>query len=172
MTTTIMLMMTTMTMINSKNGDVCRYEGGQPPFISQRESPRSFLCALVMIIMAIIVMMMAIFDVNPLLSPHWWWENVRTQPKLGRFREIHPLCPRDFPQPSSVGDGFPNTSLFLVRHGYNPHRSSCQSTLTSAGRHLQISQAESQKRRRRVGIADRKVFARPESFCAYLQNHT
>ena len=31
--------------------------------------------------------------------------------------------------------------------------------------------AESQKRHRRVGIADRKVFARPESFCAYLQNY-
>ena len=30
--------------------------------------------------------------------------------------------------------------------------------------------AESQKPRRRVGIADRKVFARPESFCTYLQN--
>ena len=30
--------------------------------------------------------------------------------------------------------------------------------------------AESQKPRRRVGIADRKVFARPESFWAYLQN--
>ena len=28
--------------------------------------------------------------------------------------------------------------------------------------------AESEKPRRRVGIADRKVFARPESFCAYL----
>ena len=26
---------------------------------------------------------------------------------------------------------------------------------------------ESQKRRRRIGIADRKVFARPESFCTY-----
>ena len=31
--------------------------------------------------------------------------------------------------------------------------------------------SESQKPRRRVGIADRKVFARPESFCAYLQNY-
>ena len=31
--------------------------------------------------------------------------------------------------------------------------------------------AESQKQRRRVGIADRKVFARAESFCAYLQNY-
>ena len=31
-------------------------------------------------------------------------------------------------------------------------------------------QAESEKTRRRVGIADRKVFARLESFCAYLQN--
>ena len=30
--------------------------------------------------------------------------------------------------------------------------------------------AESEKPRRRVGIADRKVFARLESFCAYLQN--
>ena len=30
--------------------------------------------------------------------------------------------------------------------------------------------AESQKLRRRVRIAERKVFARPESFCAYLQN--
>ena len=29
---------------------------------------------------------------------------------------------------------------------------------------------ESEKPRRRVGIADRKVFARLESFCAYLQN--
>ena len=29
---------------------------------------------------------------------------------------------------------------------------------------------ESQKPRQRVGIADRKVFARPESFCAYQQN--
>ena len=27
--------------------------------------------------------------------------------------------------------------------------------------------AEAEKPRRRVGIADRKVFARPESFCAY-----
>ena len=31
-------------------------------------------------------------------------------------------------------------------------------------------EAESEKPRRRVGIADRKVFARLESFCAYLQN--
>ena len=31
--------------------------------------------------------------------------------------------------------------------------------------------SESQKHRRRVGIADRKVFARPESFCAHSQNH-
>ena len=30
--------------------------------------------------------------------------------------------------------------------------------------------AEWEKARRRVGIADRKVFARLESFCAYLQN--
>ena len=26
-------------------------------------------------------------------------ENVRTPPKLGRYWEIHPLCPRDFPRP-------------------------------------------------------------------------
>ena len=31
-------------------------------------------------------------------------------------------------------------------------------------------QAESQKPPRCVGIADRKVFARQESFCEYLQN--
>ena len=30
--------------------------------------------------------------------------------------------------------------------------------------------SEAEKPRRRVGIADRKVFARPESFCACLQN--
>ena len=30
---------------------------------------------------------------------------------------------------------------------------------------------ESQKCRRHIGIADRKVFARPESFCMYLQNY-
>ena len=30
---------------------------------------------------------------------------------------------------------------------------------------------ESQKPGRRVGIADRKVFARPESFCAYLRSY-
>ena len=29
---------------------------------------------------------------------------------------------------------------------------------------------EAEKPRRHVGIADRKVFARPESFCAYVQN--
>ena len=29
--------------------------------------------------------------------------------------------------------------------------------------------SEAEKPRRRVGIADRKVFARPESFCTYLQ---
>ena len=33
---------------------------------------------------------------------------------------------------------------------------------------MQLPEAE--KPRRRIGIADRKVFARPESFCAYLQN--
>ena len=30
---------------------------------------------------------------------------------------------------------------------------------------------ESQKHRRRVGIADQKVFAHPESFCTYLQDY-
>ena len=30
--------------------------------------------------------------------------------------------------------------------------------------------AESEKARWRVGIANRKVFARPEIFCAYIQN--
>ena len=30
--------------------------------------------------------------------------------------------------------------------------------------------AEAEKPRRCVGIADQKVFARPESFCAFLQN--
>ena len=43
--------------------------------------------------------------------------------------EIHPLRPQDFPRTSrtsrvsgnlsGVGDGFPNTSLVLVEHGYN-----------------------------------------------------
>ena len=32
------------------------------------------------------------------------------------------------------------------------------------------SHPESEKARWRVGIANRKVFARPESFCAYIQN--
>jgi len=59
---------------------------------------------------------------------NWWWENVRTVPKLGSFLEIHHLCPWDFPQPSrfrvsgnrlGVGDGFPNTSLVLMEHGPN-----------------------------------------------------
>ena len=34
-----------------------------------------------------------------------------------------------------------------------------------------VSQPEAEKPCRRIGIADRKVFARPESFCAYLQNY-
>ena len=33
-----------------------------------------------------------------------------------------------------------------------------------------LRSAESEKPRRRIGIADRKVFARPESFCAYQHN--
>ena len=36
----------------------------------------------------------------------WWWENVRPPPKLGRYWEIHPLCPRDFPRPSRFPSGF------------------------------------------------------------------
>ena len=32
---------------------------------------------------------------------------------------------------------------------------------------LQNPRAEAEKPRQRVGIADRKVFVRPESFCAY-----
>ena len=33
-------------------------------------------------------------------------ENVRTPPKLGRYWEIHPLRPRDFPRPSRFPSGF------------------------------------------------------------------
>ena len=51
---------------------------------------------------------------------------------IGRYWEIHSFRPRDFPRPSRFpsgnllglgklggGDGFPNTSLVLVEHGYN-----------------------------------------------------
>ena len=31
------------------------------------------------------------------LKKDWWWENVRTPPKLGRYWEIHPLRPRASP---------------------------------------------------------------------------
>ena len=34
------------------------------------------------------------------LSKNWCWEIVRAPPKLGRYWEIHPLRPQDFPQPS------------------------------------------------------------------------
>ena len=33
-------------------------------------------------------------------------ENVRTPPKLGRYWEIHPLRPRDFPRPLRFPSGF------------------------------------------------------------------
>ena len=55
--------------------------------------------------------------------------NVRTQPKQGRYWEIHPYRPRDFhwpclglnPQKISRASGldFPNTSLVFVVHWYN-----------------------------------------------------
>ena len=38
------------------------------------------------------------------LSKDWWWENVRTPPKLGSYWEIHPRRPGDF---EGQGDGFP-----------------------------------------------------------------
>ena len=39
----------------------------------------------------------------------------------------------------------------------------------ASGNTLVTDDAESEKARWRVGIANRKVFARPESFCAYIQ---
>ena len=33
------------------------------------------------------------------ILPWYWWENVRAPPRLGRYWEIHPLRPRDFPRP-------------------------------------------------------------------------
>ena len=67
-------------------------------------------------------------------------ENVRTPPKRGRYWEIHPRRPRDFPRPErfpegeargksrgsreisrAEGVGFPNTSQVLVECGHSPH---------------------------------------------------
>ena len=43
------------------------------------------------------------------------WQNVRTLPKLGRYWEIYPLCPPDFPRPSK----FPSGNLLCVRKSLN-----------------------------------------------------
>ena len=53
---------------------------------------------------------------------------IRAPSKRGRYWEIHPRCPRDFPRDISMvegnlegrGGGFPNTSLVWMVHGYNP----------------------------------------------------
>ena len=68
--------------------------------------------------------------VNPSLSTGriirctpWWWIEWRTPPKLWSYWEIQPLCPPDFPRDGwKDGDGFPNTSLVLMEHGYNTSR--------------------------------------------------
>ena len=55
------------------------------------------------------------------LQKDWWWENVRTPPKLGRYWEIHPRRPRDFRRPKRFPKGeargkSPATGPVMVEH--------------------------------------------------------
>ena len=58
----------------------------------------------------------------------------------------------------------------FINAGTIHQKSSVHIAIQNGSRQIGPRTAESEKPRRRVGIADRKVFARLESFCAYLEN--
>ena len=92
-------------------------------------------------------------------------ETFLTDWKLSRLSENFPDCPEIFQTVQKLSRLSGNFSNCLETfQTENVH------TFRKLFRLPGHCPAEAEKPRRRVGIADRKVFARPESFCMCLQN--